>query len=259
MTPPIIPSLDVAAALPAGVGLVARMAAAVAVGGFPLPAGVPVGARVAVAMALVAAALPAVATAPAARDPLPLVMAGEAVVGLGLGLAAAAVLAAASWAGAILGSVSGLAWADDFAAAGDPQVAGTARLAWWLGLAGFLAAGGHLAVVAGLLDSVHAIPVGGGPDTAAWSDRVIVTTGVALDLAVALAGPALAAVLAFHVAAAVCLQAVRSTPGQGLLQGAAAVVTIAALAAGAAGWAGGFGGVARDQVAAALGDVRERP
>jgi hypothetical protein len=155
--------------------------------------------------------------------------------------------------------VSGLAWADDFAAAGDPQVAGTARLAWWLGLAGFLAAGGHLAVVAGLLDSVHAIPVGGGPDTAAWSDRVIVTTGVALDLAVALAGPALAAVLAFHVAAAVCLQAVRSTPGQGLLQGAAAVVTIAALAAGAAGWAGGFGGVARDQVAAALGDVRERP
>jgi flagellar biosynthesis protein FliR len=259
MAPSIIPTLDAAAAVPAAIGLVARMAAAVAVGGFPLPPGVSVRIRVALAVALAAAALPAAATAGVAPVSLPLLVAGEAVVGLGLGLAAAAVLAAAGWAGAILGSVSGLSWADDFAADGDPQAAGAARLAWWLGLAGFLAAGGHLAVVAGLLDSVHAIPVGGGPAAVGWVDRVTVATGVAIDLAVALAGPALAAVLAFHVASAVCVQALRVVPGQGLLQAAAAVVVIAALSAGATGWTGGFGTAARDQVERAFGDIQERP
>jgi len=101
--------------------------------------------------------------------------------------------------------------------------------------------------------------VGGGPGVAGWLDRVTATTAVAIDLAVALAGPALAAVLAFHVASAVCVQALRVVPGQGLLQGAAAVVVIAALSAGASGWAGGFGTAARDQVERAFGEIQERP
>lgn len=265
MAPSILPALDPAAALPAAIGLGARMAAAVAVGGFPLP-GVPLRVRAALAVALAAAALPAAVTAlpaamtaPAAGVPLPLLVVGEALVGLGLGLGTAAVLAAASWAGSILGSASGLSWADDFADSGDPQAAGTARLAWWLGLAGFLAAGGHLVVVAGLIDSVHALPVGGGPEASGWAERVATTTAMAIGLAVALAGPALAAVVAFHAAAAVCSQALRIVPGSGLLQGGAAVVVVAALAAGAAGWAGGFGSVATDRIEAAFATSPDTP
>ncbi|MFM9194382.1 MAG: flagellar biosynthetic protein FliR [Planctomycetia bacterium] len=51
--------------------------------------------------------------------PLLPVLAGEVLVGFAMGIAAAAVLAAAGWAGGILGSVSGLSWADDF----DPAAA----------------------------------------------------------------------------------------------------------------------------------------
>jgi flagellar biosynthesis protein FliR len=241
--PPVFAPVEWSVALPVAV----RMAAAVAVGGLPLAADVPLRVRSAVAVALAIVAVPAAAGA-AATGPLLPTIAGEAVVGTGLGLAAAAVFAAASWAGGLLGSVSGLSWADDFAVEGDPQSAGLARLAWWLGLAGFLAAGGHLAVVAGLLDSVHSIPVGTVFAAPGWADRVLEAPAAAFAVALALAGPALVAVIAFHLAAAVCLRTVQFVPGPGLLQGLAAVTVIAALAVGAVAWLDGFGAVARAQV-----------
>ena len=70
------------------------------------------------------------------------------------------VVAAAGWAGTILGSVSGLSWADDFDPGSGEATAGIGRLAWWVGVAAFVAAGGQLVVIAGLLDSLHAMPVG---------------------------------------------------------------------------------------------------
>jgi flagellar biosynthetic protein FliR len=233
-------------------GLVARMAAAVAAGVLPIAAGVGVRVQAAVALAVALAAFPAAvdASRAAAIDPdsLGWILLGEAVVGLVLGAAVAAVLAAAGWAGAILGSVSGLSWADDFTPEGDPQTAGMARLAWWLGLAGFLAAGGHLQIIAGLIDGVRTLPVGAcvaGPAGTGLAAVASAMPGVAVSLALSLALPAVAAVLACHLAAAICLRAIRFEPGQGMLQAVASIVLVAAVCLGMESWTSGFAGLVR--------------
>jgi type III secretory pathway component EscT len=240
-------------------GLVARMAAAVAAGCLPLAACTTLRIRAAVVLGLVVTSLPtAAATARPEPPPWPLLLVGEACVGLGLGLAAAVAIAAATWAGGLLGSVAGLSWADDFDPDGDAQGAGMARLAWWLGVAGFFLAGGHLAVVGGLVDAARWLPIGGvftaTGGVSGWTRVVTTLPMLAVSLAVALALPALAAVVAFHVASAVCLRTVRFAPGQGLLQAAAAVVLLAAVMLGSDVWIGpgGFGDRARAQVEQAL-------
>lgn len=266
------PPLQLAANLALGAdtaliaAVVARMAAAVAVGCLPLLPLVPLRIRAALAVGLAIAALPAAAAArtpTTAGQPLPLLLAGEALVGLGLGLVAAAVLAAAVWAGCILGSASGLSWAGDFGPDGGGDAEGVGRLAWWLALAGFFAAGGHLAVVGGLVDSVRTIPVGGAWSTAGLATgglgaMVIALPALAMSLAAALAGPALAAVVTFHVVAAVCLRTIRFDPGQGMLQAASAIVLIGGLVVGMEAWISGFGGVARGQIERRLADLSDR-
>ena len=223
----------------------ARMAVAVVVGSLPLGCALPIRVRAVLAVTLSVVALPQAAAANLS-DATAMTILGEAFVGAGLGLVVAAVAAAAAWAGGIAGSVAGLAWADEFSPEGDPQAAGLARLAWWLGLAGFLAAGGHLAVVAGLVDSFRAIPVGAGP--AVVAARVIAAPGFALGLALSLAGPAITAVVAFHAAVAICIRTVRFVPGAGMLQAAAAGVALAMLVAGLPTWLDGFGAAARGRV-----------
>lgn len=230
------------------VAVFVRMAAAVAVGVLPITTGVGARVQAALVVALSIAALPAAAaTAQAAAFSrvVVLVLAGEAVVGLVLGLASAAVLAAAAWAGSLLGSVSGLSWADEFTPDAEPSAAGVSRLAWWLGLGGFLAAGGHVEVIAGLIDSVRSLPVGAafgdGGRVAPGLEQVALTMPtLAMSLALSLAVPALTAVLACHLAAAICVRAVGFDPGQGVLQGAASIVLLAAVCLGAEAWIGGF-------------------
>jgi len=239
--------------------VLARMSAAVFVGGLPLTVQVPRKVRGVLAVTLALLALPTAAAAGRAAvvgQTLPFVLVCEAIVGLGLGLVVAAIVAAATWAGSLLGSVSGLAWAEDFTPAGDAEPAGLARLAWWLGVAGFFAAGGHLAVVAGLLESVRSVPVGSvfaaGAVESPIVDVVIAAPGLALSLVTALAAPALAAVIAFHLAMTICLRTLRFDPGQGLMQAIAAVVVVLVLVAGAEAWLSGFGGVAQAQIEQSL-------
>ncbi|MFM8706260.1 MAG: flagellar biosynthetic protein FliR, partial [Planctomycetia bacterium] len=113
MTEALSPEIVVA------VGVCGRIAAAVGTGTLPI---LPEGSfriRFALAVALAVVAVPmamAVQASGAGRPigPLLPVLAGEVLVGFMMGIAAAAVLAAAGWAGGILGSVSGLSWADDF-------------------------------------------------------------------------------------------------------------------------------------------------
>lgn len=240
------------------VGVAARMAAAVAVGGLPVFQRLDLRVRGAAALALAAVAAPAAVSAADGLPLLPLVV-GEAIVGLGLGLAAAIVFAAAAWAGGILGTVSGLNWADDFGSDTPVGEGGAARLAAWLAVAGFLAAGGHLAIIAGLVDSVQRLPVGivaAGGGRAGLLDLVATMPQAALGLALSLAGPALAAVVAFHVAAAICLRAVRFAPGPGMLQAAASLVLLAAVLAGAGTWTAGFAAAVQQPLERCLGDLR---
>jgi flagellar biosynthesis protein FliR len=239
-------------------GVVVRMVAAVAAGGIPVFPRLDLRVRAVASLALAAVALPA---AVPAGEGLPLgpLLAGEAVVGFGLGLAAAIAFAAASWAGGILGSVSGMNWADDFNPDAPAGEGGAARLAAWLAVAGFLAAGGHLVIVAGLGDSVRRLPVGimaAGNASDALSEVVSTMPSAALALALSLATPALAAVVSFHVAAAICLRTVRFTPGPGMLQSAASLVLLGAVLVSAATWTGGFAAAARQQLERALVDLR---
>ena len=246
-------------------GVFARMAAAVAVGGVPIAVGVGFRVQAAVAVALTLAAVPAAGAVMPATSldsrPLVLLVLAEAIVGLVLGMAVATVLAAAGWAGGILGSATGLSWSDDFTPEGDPQTAGMARLAWWMGLAGFLAAGGHLHVVAGLVDSVRLLPIGtacGADGRWSASLETIATTmpSVAISLAISLAVPALAAVLAFHLVAAICVRTVQFDPGQGILQAVASLVLLAAVCIGTDSWIGGFAAVVEAPLERCLHDVR---
>jgi flagellar biosynthesis protein FliR len=271
MLPPLVPPSATEAAVIAGV--IARMGAAVGVGGVPLATDVPWRIRVVLAIALAAVAAPtALLTAqpaaretaqPAARDTaqpaaptitaVAALLVGEALVGVALGAAVAAVVAAAGWAGRWLASVAGLSWADDFSLESSAGPPGVARLAWWLGCLGFLAADGHLAVIGGFVDSVVRLPVGvvltaDRPAFAALVDLAVGMPAVALELALTLGAAALAAVLTFHMAAALCLRTIRFTPGQGMLQALAATVMLVVLFVGADAWLGGFGRLARERI-----------
>jgi flagellar biosynthesis protein FliR len=228
------------------IGVIVRMAAAVAAGGLPVFPRLEVRLQAVAVVAFSAVALPAAVPA-APRPPLVPLLVGEAIVGLGLGLVAAVIFAAASWAGRILGTISGLSWADDFtpdAPAGDGAAA---RLAGWLAVAGFLAAGGHLAIVAGLFDSVTRLPVGclaATGEAGDLADLVATAPSLALGLAISLAAPAVAAVLSFHAAAAICLRTVRFAAGAGLLQAVASLVVLGAVWVGAGLWTEGFAAAA---------------
>lgn len=232
---------------PAGLTIIAgvgcRMLAAVAVATLPAFPGVTIRTRLALAVALAAVALPAaVGSSADTVGPWPLVVAGEAIVGGVIGMAIALVVAASGWAGTLLGSVSGLSWADDFDPGGGEASAGIGRLAWWVGAAAFVAAGGQLVIVTGLLDSFELLPVGtllegdGGFDT--LLPLASTAPAMALRIALALALPAITAVVAFHLASTICLRTVPFSPAAGLLQGLAAVVLLVALWSGLDAWVG---------------------
>lgn len=221
----------------------ARAAGFVAVGTLPVAPGVSLLVRVALVWSLTIAAVPWVlATAPPPSVPSwPLTLLGELLIGGGLGLCVACLAAAAGWAGSVLGSVSGLAWADDHAAAG-PSEADTplARLAWWLAAAAFLGCGGDRVVMAGLLDSFQWMPSGAAIEQG-FAPPLVATLSASFRLAMALAFPALLAVLGFHVTAAIVCRTAPLTPAGGLLQGLAAVVLLAAIWTGSQTWARDIG------------------
>ena len=172
-------------------------------------------------------------------------IAGEAVIGVGLGLAVSALVSAVAWSGDILGTVSGLAWDDGQEGGASDTPAGVARLARWVALAAFLSAGGLEAVVAGFVDGVRTVPVGllSHGDTPPEAMAALVTTipATAIGLAVMLAIPALVAVLAFQLAATTCLRVSACDPGPGLLHAATALVLLVTISVSAAGWSDAAG------------------
>lgn len=236
-----------AAAITIAAGTCGRIAAAVLVGTLPVLPGTALRIRAALVIALTFVAVPMAwqvqaATTPRTPGSPVAVVAGELLIGLMMGTAAAAVVSAAGWAGSVLGTVSGLSWADDFDPEATGQTAGIGRLAWWVGLAAFLTAGGHLAIVGGLIDSVRHAPVGclgAGPPPQWLATLATRVPATGFSLAVMLAMPALMAVVAFHLASAVCLRAVPFATGPGLLQGIASLVLLGCLWLGAEAWTRG--------------------
>lgn len=259
--PPWLAACTPASAVVAA-GVLVRMAAVVWAGGMPVAEGTGIRVQAALAFVLAVAAVPAaLAAAPAVAiegGAVLGILGGEALVGLGIGLAAAAVFAAAAWAGQLLGSVTGLSWADDVGGEVGTESAGMGRLAWWLGLAGFIAVGGHEAVVAGLVDGVRSLPVGAITTASSREgllDLVTTMPSIGLSLAMSLALPALAAVVACHLVAALTVRTVGFDPGQGLLQAVASLVLLAAVCGGADTWIGGFAAAVQPPLERAFHDV----
>lgn len=222
--------------------------------------------RLALALALAAVSLPqalvaaagAAAAPPAGVAGAAVVAVGEAAVGAAMGAAIAAVLSAGAWAGGMLGSVAGLSWADDFDPEGDAQAAGMARFGWWISCGVFLAGGGLETIVGGVVESLRLVPVGAilpadGPPRLDVARLASDLPAVGLSLALALAVPALLAVVAFHLATAVALRTVPFVAGAGFLQSLAALVLLGAISLGADAWARGFPALVEGPIERALG------
>ncbi|MEI6241317.1 MAG: flagellar biosynthetic protein FliR [Planctomycetia bacterium] len=234
------------------VGILARVLGIVTGAGVALPE-VSVRIRLALAVAVTGVALPLAVATQRLEAVVPgigtggllLMCGGEALVGLALGAAVAAVASAGAWAGGVLGSVAGLSWADDFDPEGDAQSAGMARFAWWVSAGVFLAAGGLETLVAGVVDSVRVLPIGtilpvAGMPRPGLEGIAADLPAVAFSLALAVAVPALLAVVGFHLVTAIALRTVPFVAGAGFLQALAAVVLLGAIYVGADAWAQGF-------------------
>jgi flagellar biosynthetic protein FliR len=199
-----------------------RMAGFVAVGTVPLTPDVPVMVRLGLAWSLSIAVVPWVladSTSPPRSSPLLLALLSELALGGLFGLSVACVTAAAGWAGGVLGSISGLSWADDFSNGSAEAATPLARLLWWVSVGAFVWCGGPRVVLACLLDSLTALP--------------LAALATASRLAVAVALPAMLAVLFWHATAAIACRLLPLSPSTGLLQGSAAIVLMLAI------WAGG--------------------
>ena len=79
---------------------------------------------------------------------------------------------------------------------------------------------------------------------------------IGLSLAMSLALPALAAVLACHLVAAIAVRSVGFDPGQGLLQAVASLVLLAAVCGGADSWMGGFAAAVQSPLERCFHDIR---
>ena len=243
-------------------GLLARLVVGIEVAAHGLLPMVEFKARLALSILVALAALPAafmaspLATAEPTLSAAIATIAGEASVGLCLGLTVSAAVSAVAWAGEILGGVAGLAWEDGEEDGAAGSSAGVARLARWLSLAGFLAAGGLDIVLVSLIDAVRSMPVGflSGSATAwppfeTWALRM---PSMAIGLAVSLAVPALAAVLVFQVVAALALRTASCDPGPGMLHAATALIVLATIFVNASAWSRAAGPRLLPSLAAAI-------
>ena len=68
--------------------------------------------------------------------------------------------------------------------------------------------------------------------------------------------PAVAAVLAFHLIAAIAVRSVGLDPGQGLVQALASLVLLASLCGGTDSWIGGFAAAVQPPLERCFHDIR---
>lgn len=221
---------------------VARVVGFVSVGTLPLGPGMPLVVRVALAWALSIAAisweLPAGLEQPG-HLPLALAVPSELFLGALFGMSVACVTAASAWAGTVLGSISGLSWADDFSSGPAEATTPLSRLLWWIAAATFVSSGGVKVVVLGLVDSLGTLPLGAALDVGV-STSLLTALAMGCRLAITLALPAMIAVLSWHISAAIACRVIPLSPSAGLLQGSAAMVLLLAIWAGGPLWTAGI-------------------
>ncbi len=166
----------------------------------PILGGPEVPAQVRVLLAVILTLLVAPLQSPAAvRVPetvvgLLLVAGGELVVGLALGVGVIALLSGLQLAGQMVGQASGLSLAEVFNPTFETSVPIFSQLWYMVGVAVFVLVGGHRLVVAGLLETLAAIPVGSASLALAWDELAVRLLSESLSLGIRAAAPCVAAV-----------------------------------------------------------------
>ncbi len=108
-----------------------------------------------------------------------LLLGGEAMIGACLGLGILILIHGMTLAGELIAQASGLAIADVFDPALDGNVPLFSRLMFLVAVSVFICMGGHRLVMAGLLDTFQAIPLGSGRFTGAMAQTFTNSVGQA--------------------------------------------------------------------------------
>jgi flagellar biosynthetic protein FliR len=174
---------------------------------------VPVTVRAGLAFALALLVMPgqwlAAAPCPGGVPAYAVVLGGELVIGLVLGMGISILLGGMQMAGELMGRIGGLTLADVFDPATSTDVPLFSQLLGLLSTAVFLVIGGHRILLGGLLDTFRAIPPGGslnallgaagaGPGNGllmSLVEMLLVLTTQSFHLAIRAAAPVVTAVL----------------------------------------------------------------
>jgi len=124
-----------------------------------------------------------------------LLMGGELLIGLTLGLGVLVLFSGVELAGQVIGQVSGMAVADVFNPGIDANVSFFSQFLHIFTLAVYVAIGGHRMLLAGLLDTYTVLPPGGGTTTATVVDATLALLSQSFSLGVRVAAPATVALL----------------------------------------------------------------
>lgn len=120
---------------------------------------------------------------------------GELLIGLTLGLGVLVLFSGVELAGQVIGQVSGMAVADVFNPGIDANVSLFSQFLHVFTLAIFVAIGGHRMLLAGLLDTYAVLPPGGVATPATMVDVTLTLLSQSFSLGVRVAAPATVALL----------------------------------------------------------------
>jgi flagellar biosynthetic protein FliR len=120
---------------------------------------------------------------------------GELVVGLCLGLGIVILFSGVQLAGQLIGRVGGLMLADVFDPSSETSVPMFSRLLFLVTMAVFVCMGGHRMVMAGLLDTFQTIPPGSGAVPHSIAESFVVLLSESFNLGIRAAVPVVTALL----------------------------------------------------------------
>lgn len=171
---------------------------------------IPTSIRGAIAVVVSLAVLPGVPDTPVAVDGVSVLapIATELVLGLAIGLSAAVFLAGVATAAEVVSLQMGLSLGAAFGGMTDIGTPGVGQLEGQFSLAVYVAVGGHLALIAAVAQSFHAIAPGGALALQAGGHALIAIGGSIFPVAVQVAAPMMVALLITNIGLAVLNRAV---------------------------------------------------
>ena len=123
------------------------------------------------------------------------ILGGEALIGLALGLGVMIVFGGVQMAGQLIGQLAGMSLADVFSPGFDDRVPVISQLLFYVAMAVFVVIGGHRQVVGALLDTFESLPLGTGGMPTSIADTMVNLIALSFELGIRAAAPVMAAVL----------------------------------------------------------------